>query len=161
MKPGATYRIQFHRDFPFAAALPLVPYLRQLGVTHLYASPIFKSRSGSLHGYDITDPAVINPELGGEDGFRRLATEAKDAGLGLILDIVPNHMAAHADNRWWMDVLAQGRESPFADYFDIDWDTGGGKVLLPVLGKPYWKTLDAGEIEIRRPATGASCVTYF
>ncbi len=108
----ATYRMQFHRDFPFAAAQALVPYLAELGISHLYASPIFAAVPGSRHGYDVTDPNRINPELGGEDGFERLHAELRRHGLGLILDIVPNHMAASPHNPYWMDVLEFGRAAP-------------------------------------------------
>ena len=162
MIPRATYRLQFHRDFPFEAALPLAPYLNRLGISHVYASPILKTRPGSMHGYDTTDYSVINPELGGEDGFHRLATELKKHSLGIILDIVPNHMAVHRDNRWWMNVLAYGRGSRFARYFDIDWDTLDGKVLTAFLAKPYWDALEAGEVKIiRDEETGKLNAAYF
>ena len=104
--PRATQRLQFHKDFTFADAEALVPYFAELGVSHLYASPVTAARKGSLHGYDVVDPTRINPELGGEDGFRALVAALKFHGLGVILDIVPNHMAVGgSDNRWWLDVL--------------------------------------------------------
>jgi (1->4)-alpha-D-glucan 1-alpha-D-glucosylmutase len=162
MIPRATYRLQFHRDFPFDAAVPLAPYLRKLGISHVYSSPILKARAGSMHGYDVVDHSLINPELGGEEAFRRLAAALRDAGLGLIVDIVPNHMAVDSGNRWWMDVLANGRGSRFADYFDIDWDVLNGRVLAAFLGKPYWQVLRAGEITIEKcDADRASIIRYF
>jgi len=121
--PRATYRLQLHRGFTFADAAAVVPYLAKLGVSHLYVSPIMTARPGSLHGYDVTDPTRVNPELGGEDGFRALAAALRTAGMGLIVDIVPNHMAIGNENAWWRDVLVHGRASRYAHYFDIDWDT--------------------------------------
>jgi (1->4)-alpha-D-glucan 1-alpha-D-glucosylmutase len=162
MIPRATYRLQFHKDFPFEAAIPLGSYLRRLGISHAYASPILKARAGSQHGYDVIDPSEINPELGGERAFRELSAELRKHGLGIILDIVPNHMAVSSENRWWMDVLEHGRGSRFAGYFDIDWQMLDGKVLTAFLGKPYWETLQAGEIEIvKETSSGKLCAKYF
>ena len=113
--PRATYRLQFTSHFTFYDAAAIIPYLKKLGITHLYASPFMKARRGSTHGYDIVDHNVINPELGGEDGFNRLSTALKSHEIGLILDFVPNHMGVHyADNAWWLDVLewGQGQRSP-------------------------------------------------
>jgi malto-oligosyltrehalose synthase len=155
MIPRATLRLQFHRDFTFADAEALVPYFARLGISHLYASPIAVARPGSLHGYDVIDATRVNPELGGEEGLRALATSLARAGLGLILDIVPNHMAADTANAWWADVLRHGRASAYAAFFDIDWDADD-KVLLPILGRPLEETLMAGEIEI-----GADELRYF
>jgi (1->4)-alpha-D-glucan 1-alpha-D-glucosylmutase len=156
----ATYRLQFHAGFTFADALPLVPYFAALGVSHLYASPVFAARPGSQHGYDMVDPARINPELGGEDGFRRLAGAARAAGLGLILDIVPNHMATHAANAAWMDVLAHGRASRFARTFDIDWEAG--PITLPVLGAPLDEVIAGGDISVETDeATGLRMARYY
>ncbi|PSJ39073.1 malto-oligosyltrehalose synthase [Allosphingosinicella deserti] len=151
MTPRATYRIQFHKDFPFSAALPLVDYLADLGISHLYASPIATARAGSTHGYDVVDPTTINPELGGEADFRALAAALRARGLGIILDIVPNHMAVGgADNEWWLDVLEKGAQSPYARYFDIDWAPADreleGKVLAPFLGAPYDEVLASGDL---------------
>ncbi|HEY4114878.1 MAG TPA: malto-oligosyltrehalose synthase [Rhizomicrobium sp.] len=164
MIPRATYRLQFHWDFAFEAAVPLASYFAKLGISHVYSSPILKARPGSLHGYDVVDPGVVNPELGGEDGFRRLAAALHAQDIGIILDIVPNHMAVHPQNRWWMDVLQNGPGSDFADYFDIDWQTDNarldGKVLLPVFGKPYWQALKDGELRIVREESGAG-IAYF
>jgi malto-oligosyltrehalose synthase len=138
--PRATMRLQFHKGFRFADAEKLVPYFDRLGISHLYASPITTARPGSMHGYDVIGPHRVNPELGGEDALISLVATLRGAGMGLIVDIVPNHMAADAANPWWFDVLRNGRASRYAAYFDIDWDaedeTLRGKVLLPVLGKP-------------------------
>jgi malto-oligosyltrehalose synthase len=131
----ATLRLQFHREFTFRNAEALVPYMAKLGISHLYASPIATARAGSMHGYDVIDPTTVNPELGGEDDLKRLAGALHDKGLGLIVDIVPNHMAAVIENRWWLDVLTHGRRSEFAESFDIDWGRNG-KVFLPWLTQP-------------------------
>ena len=152
MIPRATVRLQFHRGFTFADAEALVPYFARLGASHLYASPIAVARPGSMHGYDVIDATRINPELGGEAALRSLAAALAAAGLGLILDIVPNHMAADTANAWWADVLRHGRASRYARFFDIDWDVDDpelhNKVLLPILGRPIEETLAAGEIEL-------------
>ena len=145
MTPRATLRLQFHRGFTFADAQALVPYFARLGVSHLYASPIATARPGSQHGYDVIDATRVNPELGGEEDLRALSSALAKAGLGLILDIVPNHMAADTANAWWADVLRHGRASRFADWFDIDWDADD-KVLLPILGRPLDEVLAAGEL---------------
>src|SRR5262245_19290073 len=108
--PVATYRLQLTKEFGFDAAARLVPYLKALGVSHLYASPFLKARPGSTHGYDIVDHNALNPELGGGDGFSRLSAALKQADLGLILDFVPNHMAVGQDNAWWLDVLEWGQK---------------------------------------------------
>ncbi len=146
MIPRATLRLQFHRGFTFADARALVPYFARLGVSHLYASPIAVARPGSMHGYDAIDATRVNPELGGEAGLRSLAAALAEAGLGLILDIVPNHMAADPANAWWADVLRRGRASRYARYFDIDWQADD-KVLLPILGRPLDEALAAGELK--------------
>jgi (1->4)-alpha-D-glucan 1-alpha-D-glucosylmutase len=159
--PRATYRLQFHKDFTFDDAAAIVPDLAELGVSHVYASPILASRPGSTHGYDGTDPRVIDPELGGDDAFLRLTRTLRQHGLGLIVDFVPNHLAAGTDNPWWVSVLAEGPASPHADVFDIDWERGGGKVLLPVLGAPYGDVLEAGELVPRVEAeTGRFVIDY-
>src|SRR5215471_4557652 len=115
--PVSTYRVQFNRDFRFADALRIIPYLDDLGITDLYASPILKARPGSLHGYDVTDPTQLNPDLGTPEDFENLCTAVREKGMGLIVDIVPNHMAASLDNRWWFDVLEKGEGSPYAGFF--------------------------------------------
>ncbi|MFJ9449061.1 malto-oligosyltrehalose synthase [Herbaspirillum sp. NPDC101397] len=154
--PRATLRLQFHRDFTFDHALAQVDYFAGLGVSHLYASPIFTARSGSTHGYDVVDPTRINPELGGEEGLRRLMQALHERGMGLIVDIVPNHMALGDQNPWWCDVLLWGQHSPYASWFDIEWLGADpalhGKVLLPVLGKPYGELLRAGDIKLEMDA---------
>ncbi len=148
--PTATYRLQFHREFTFADAGKILDYLAALGISDVYASPILTSRRGSTHGYDGTDPTRIDPDLGGEEGFAIFQQELQKRGMGLLLDIVPNHMAASSENRWWMDVLENGPESTFASYFDIDWRPGSknmdGRILLPVLGKPFGEVLDSGDL---------------
>jgi (1->4)-alpha-D-glucan 1-alpha-D-glucosylmutase len=150
--PVATYRLQFHRDFTFADACNILDYLQQLGISDVYASPILSSRSGSTHGYDGTDPTRINPDLGGEEGFATFQRELQKRGMGLLLDVVPNHMAASSENRWWMDVLENGPNSAFASYFDIDWHPGPrdmeDRILLPVLGKPFGEVLDSADLSL-------------
>lgn len=143
----ATYRLQLHRDFPFAAATEIVPYLAALGVSHVYASPISAAVPGSMHGYDVVDPNRINPELGGEAGFERFSQSLADHGLGLILDIVPNHMAASSHNPYWMEALEFGARAPAPAMFDIYWETG--KVRLPVLGDPLHAVIEAGQLSLR------------
>ncbi|MEV5951191.1 malto-oligosyltrehalose synthase [Streptomyces sp. NPDC051993] len=141
--PTATYRLQLQPAFPFAAAEQAVPYLAGLGVSHLHLSPVLEAVPGSTHGYDVTDHSKVREELGGESALRSLASTARDAGLGLILDIVPNHMSASArHNRQLWDVLRAGPSSPYAPWFDIDWAGGGGRVLLPVLAGPLGAELD-------------------
>jgi (1->4)-alpha-D-glucan 1-alpha-D-glucosylmutase len=163
----ATYRLQFHRGFTFRDATELVPYLSTLGISHLYASPIMEARPGSTHGYDIINHNRLNPELGRQEEFRELVEALHRHGMGLILDIVPNHMAVGGcDNAWWLDVLEWGRESPFADYFDIKWDATRpdlkGRVLLPVLGEQYGVVLENGDIELRfDPEEGSFSAWYF
>lgn len=146
MIPRATLRLQFHRGFTFADAEALVPYFAALGVSHVYASPIAAARPGSMHGYDVIDPTTVNPELGGEAGLRSLAAALRGVGLGLVLDIVPNHMAADVRNAWWADVLRHGRASRHADWFDIDWEADD-KVLLPILGQPLDEVVAAGQLK--------------
>ena len=135
--PASTYRLQFGPALRFADALAAVPYLHRLGVTDLYASPIAAATPGSTHGYDVTDPTRLNPALGTEDDFSALADALASSAMGLLLDIVPNHMAAHHDNPWWWDVLENGPASEFAPFFDIRWDDDpDGRIVLPVLGAP-------------------------
>ena len=163
--PRATMRLQFHRGFTFAHAADLAPYVASFGISHVYASPIMMARPGSLHGYDTIDATRVNPELGGEDGLRSLVRELRRHELGLIVDIVPNHMAIGGGNAWWMDVLAHGQTSRFAKYFDIDWTPSNpqlhGKVLLPILGRPYGEALAAGEIELGRNEGHELVIRYF
>ncbi|BCA61178.1 hypothetical protein HMP09_0412 [Sphingomonas sp. HMP9] len=146
--PRATYRFQFHKDFTFADAEARVPYLDDLGISHLYASPITTARSGSTHGYDVVDPTRINPELGGEEAFRSLVAALRTRDMGVIIDIVPNHMGvAGGENAWWNDVLAHGKTSEFARYFDVDWRE---KLVLPILGDPLAETLARGAITVEQ-----------
>jgi (1->4)-alpha-D-glucan 1-alpha-D-glucosylmutase len=152
MTPRATLRLQLHKGFTFADAETLVPYMAELGISHLYASPITAARAGSMHGYDVVDPTRVNPELGGEDGLKRLVEALRREGLGLIVDIVPNHMAASLDNPWWADVLRHGEASRYARAFDIDWEAEDpqlrGRVFLPVLGKPLHEAMAAKELTV-------------
>lgn len=150
--PLATYRLQFNSNFQFRDAIGILDYLRELGISHIYASPVFTSRRGSGHGYDVTDPTRIDPDLGGEQGFAELQAAIEQRNMRLLLDIVPNHMAASSENRWWMDVLEFGPDSSFASYFDINWRTPSrsleNKLLLPFLAKPFGEVLDGGELRI-------------
>ncbi|NNM74483.1 malto-oligosyltrehalose synthase [Enterovirga aerilata] len=149
--PRATYRFQFHKDFTFDHAIEALPYLKKLGISHVYSSPIAKARPGSTHGYDIVDPSAINPELGGEEGFRRLSDALKEHGLCLILDVVPNHLGVGgADNPWWLSTLEWGQLSPHARAFDIDWERLGanGKLIIPVLGERYGDALENGDLRL-------------
>src|SRR5262249_1090755 len=132
--PSSTYRLQFHSGFTFSDAARLTDYLAELGITDLYASPILKARSGSNHGYDAIDPTALNPEIGSPDDFEEFSGALRSRNMGLLLDIVPNHMAASIDNPWWRDVLRHGEKSKYSSYFDIDWSQ---KLLLPILDKPY------------------------
>jgi (1->4)-alpha-D-glucan 1-alpha-D-glucosylmutase len=165
--PRATYRLQLSRDFTFADAGALIDYLADLGVSHVYASPFLKARSGSSHGYDIIDHNQINPEIGTIEELAALAERLRGRGMGLVLDFVPNHMGVGGkDNAWWLDVLEWGRLSPYAEFFDIDWHPArpdlAGKVLLPVLGDQYGAMLEKGEIRLRfDPAEGSFSAWYF
>ncbi|ACC73502.1 malto-oligosyltrehalose synthase [Paraburkholderia phymatum] len=151
--PRATLRLQFHRDFTFDDALAHVDYFAALGVSHLYASPITTATPGSTHGYDTVDYGQVSAECGGEQGLRRLADKLHELGMGLIVDIVPNHMGVSKHNAWWQDILEWGRHSAFARYFDVDWHSPDpalrGKVLMPVLGASYGDELFAGRIALR------------
>ncbi|GGL13306.1 malto-oligosyltrehalose synthase [Deinococcus radiotolerans] len=163
--PGATYRLQLHRDFDFAAARRALPYLARLGVTDVYLSPIWTSTPGSTHGYDVTDHAQVNPELGGLSGLKRLSTRARELGLGLIVDFVPNHMGIQGGhNPYWEDVLQHGQASRYAHFFDISWHplkrALDGKVLLPVLGDQYGRVLERGELRLERVG-GAFTLRYW
>jgi (1->4)-alpha-D-glucan 1-alpha-D-glucosylmutase len=161
--PRATYRLQLHAGFTFADATAAVPYLAELGISHLYLSPILTATKGSTHGYDVVDPERINDELGGAEGFAQLVQAAHAADMGILLDIVPNHMSISttrsgagrvARNRWWFDVLENGPSSYYAHYFDVDWTIGDDRVLLPVLGDRYGKAIQNGVIRIVELAKG-------
>jgi (1->4)-alpha-D-glucan 1-alpha-D-glucosylmutase len=138
----STYRVQLSAAFGFAAARAVVPYLADLGVTHLYTSPILQARSGSSHGYDVVDPTRVSSELGGEAGLRDLVAALRAAGMGLIVDLVPNHMTTSDESPWWVETLRGGPSAAPARVFDIDWEAGGGKVRLPVLGGPVETVAD-------------------
>jgi (1->4)-alpha-D-glucan 1-alpha-D-glucosylmutase len=163
----ATYRLQFHSGFTFAQAAAIVPYLKQLGISHCYASPYLRARAGSHHGYDIVDHHALNPELGSNEDYERFVQTLHEHDMGQILDIVPNHMGVGGDdNHWWMDVLENGRASAYAGYFDIDWNPPKedlrGKVLSPVLGDHYGKLLERGEIRLVFEAEqGTFAVRYY
>lgn len=151
--PTATYRLQFHHGFTFADARAIVPYLHRLGISHIYASPIFRAMPGSIHGYDICDHNELNPELGGRAEFDALLGCLRQHGMGMILDFVPNHMGiAKADNAWWMGVLEDGPSSPYARYFDIDWSPlkmeMANKVLLAILDDQYGRVLERGDLRL-------------
>jgi (1->4)-alpha-D-glucan 1-alpha-D-glucosylmutase len=150
--PVATYRIQFNPEFGFDDARKIVDYLRELGISDLYASPVLRARKGSTHGYDVVDTSTFNPELGSADAFEQLHGALDRNEMGLLLDIVPNHMAASAENAWWMSVLENGAQSRYLHFFDIDWRNE--KVLLPILGKPYGEALESGEIQLSFDADG-------
>ncbi|CAM5327645.1 Malto-oligosyltrehalose synthase OS=Streptomyces tendae OX=1932 GN=treY PE=4 SV=1 [Streptomyces tendae] len=140
--PSATYRLQLQPSFPFKAAAAAVPYLASLGVSHLHLSPVLEAVPGSPHGYDVVDHARVRAELGGEEGLRALSRTAREHGLGLVVDIVPNHMAmSPRHNRALWEVLREGPESPYARWFDIDWQAQDGRLLLPVLGAPVGEVL--------------------
>src|ERR1700682_1252260 len=150
--PLSTYRLQFNKNFTFHDACTILNYLQDLGITDVYASPILTSRRGSGHGYDVTDPTHIDPDLGTEEEFEVFQKELQKREMGFLLDIVPNHMAASSENPWWMDVLENGPDSAFASYFDIDWHPPSrnldGKILLPFLGRPFGEVLDSGALKL-------------
>ncbi|MBU6426044.1 MAG: malto-oligosyltrehalose synthase [Rhodospirillales bacterium] len=160
--PRATARLQFHKDFTLDDAAALVPYFAALGVSHLYASPLFKAMPGSTHGYDVIDPTIINPELGGLAALKRLVAELRAHEMGLLLDVVSNHMGVGgAGNAWWQDVLEFGPLSRYAGFFDIDWAPPDpalqGKLLAPFLGSTYGDALDSGEIVLRLDDEAGFC----
>ncbi len=160
----ATYRLQLHAGFPLSAARALVPYLSRLGISHLHCSPVLRSRRGSTHGYDVVDPRLVDPELGTEADLEALHAELAGHGMGIVLDIVPNHMAASSENPAWDDVLANGAASAFARWFDIDWRATErelrSRVLLPILGSPLTEVLERSEIALES-REGVPRVRYF
>jgi len=164
--PRATYRLQLNRDFTFVQATAIVPYLSALGISHCYVSPCLKARPGSMHGYDIVDHNSLNPEIGSPEDFDRFVGALHEHSMGLILDIVPNHMGVMgSDNTWWLDVLENGESSVYASFFDIDWhptkDELYGKVLVPVLHDHYGVVLESGELKLAfRPERGEFDVSY-
>ena len=165
--PRATYRVQLNREFTFEAARRIVPYLARLGISHLYTSPILKARSGSMHGYDVVDHTVLNPELGTPEDFDRLVATLHEHGMGLIVDIVPNHLGIMGcDNEWWLDLLENGPAAQSARNFDIDWyphrASLRNRVLVPILGQPFGAALESGELELEFDAErGSFRVRYF
>jgi (1->4)-alpha-D-glucan 1-alpha-D-glucosylmutase len=164
--PTATYRLQFTPEFGFTDATAIVPYLSDLGVGHMYASPYLKARPGSMHGYDVVDPNAFNPEVGTAAEHAAMVAAAQARGMGQILDFVPNHLGVGPENPWWMDVLEWGERSPYAHFFDIDWKPLRpellGKVLVPTLGDQYGRVLEAGDIVLRFDRErGALEVGYF
>ncbi|HEV3365010.1 MAG TPA: alpha-amylase family glycosyl hydrolase, partial [Acidimicrobiia bacterium] len=162
--PLSTYRVQLQPAFGFDDVAAIAPYLRRLGVSHLYASPYLQAATGSTHGYDVIDHSRVNAELGGEEGHERMCAALGANGLGQVLDIVPNHMAIVGGNRWWWDVLENGPSSQYASYFDVDWDPPEAKlrntVLMPILGDHYGRILEAGELELRRDGGGFTIHYY-
>ncbi len=150
--PASTYRVQMHKDFTFADAQAIAGYLKQLGIGDFYSSPIFEARPGSMHGYDVTRHDRLNPELGGQEGFASFSAELERQGLGLLLDIVPNHMGVGNDSIWWQDVLENGHASRYSEYFDIDWKplkpALRNKLLLPILGDQYGAELESKHIQV-------------
>jgi len=162
--PNATYRLQFNRAFTFSQARGILDYLRDLGISDVYASPLFQAGPGSTHGYDTCSFGKINPNIGSPEDFDRFTADLKERGFGLLLDLVPNHMSATLANPWWVDVLENGRASQYARFFDIDWNSSNSalreKVLLPVLGDHYGKELEAGKL--RLVSEGGKCfITYY
>ena len=165
--PRATYRLQLNAGFTFKDATALVPYLSELGISHVYCSPYFKARPGSVHGYDVVDHNSLNPEIGTRRDFDDLVEALRARNMGHILDFVPNHVGIMgADNAWWMDVLENGKASRFADFFDIDWSPPNpalaDKLLVPALGDPYGTILERGELKLKyEPELGSFAVFYF
>ncbi|MFJ2284980.1 malto-oligosyltrehalose synthase [Pseudomonas iridis] len=163
----ATLRLQFHKGFTLEQAVPLVPYFARLGISHIYASPLLAARAGSMHGYDVVDPTQVNPELGGEPALRHLVSTLREHGMGLILDIVSNHMAVGGnDNPWWLDLLEWGRLSPYGEFFDIQWHSPDplmeGQLLLPFLGSDYGVALQEGTLKLQLNAqTGGFYVEHY
>lgn len=164
--PRATYRVQLNKDFTFKDVTAIVPYLAQLGISHVYCSPYFRARAGSTHGYDVVDHNTFNPEIGDRADFEGFVAQLRAHGMGHVLDIVPNHVGVMgADNLWWMDVLENGPAAIHAEFFDIDWTPANpalaGKILVPVLGDAYGAVLERGEIELRfEPELGSFAVFY-
>ena len=163
----ATLRLQFHKGFTLEHAVPLVPYFARLGISHIYASPLLAARAGSMHGYDVVDPTQVNPELGGEPALRHLVSTLREHNMGLILDIVSNHMAVGgSDNPWWLDLLEWGRLSPYGEFFDIQWHSPDplmeGQLLLPFLGSDYGVALQEGTLKLHFNAqTGSFHVEHY
>ena len=145
----ATYRLQLRQGVDFDRATELLPHIAELGVSHLYLSPIFTAEGGSTHGYDVANPAEIDPVLGGRAGYERLAAAARSQRLGIVLDLVPNHTVLSPENPWLHDALVHGAASPYARYFDVDWTVG---LILPILPEPIDEMIRGGAFEIDRDA---------
>ncbi len=165
--PSGTYRLQFHAGFTFEDARRLVPYLNDLGVSHVYASPYLRARSGSMHGYDVADPSSLNPELGSQEDFDRMVAALQQLGMGQLVDVVPNHMGiGDPGNYRWLDVLENGPASIYARFFDINWRPSGSqakdqlKLVVPTLGDQYGKVLENGELKVEY-ADGAFGIAYY
>ncbi len=165
--PTSTYRLQFHAGFTFKDAAKLVPYLHDLGISHVYASPYLKARSGSTHGYDVADPSSLNPELGTEEDYEALVAELKGRGMGQLVDVVPNHMGiGDPGNFRWIDVLENGPASVYARFFDINWFPRSApgqtraKLIVPTLGDQYGNVLEKGELQVRY-VDGAFAIEYY
>ena len=162
--PVATYRLQFNSSFGFEKALEIVPYLAELGISDIYASPIFKAKRGSLHGYDFTDQNILNPELGTSEDFETLIRELKAHGMGWLQDIVPNHMSYSHENHMLSDVLERGNRSEYYQFFDIEWDHPReglkGRLIAPFLGDLYGKVLEQGEIKLIYDEAGFAASYY-
>jgi (1->4)-alpha-D-glucan 1-alpha-D-glucosylmutase len=164
--PRATYRLQLNREFTFADATRIVPYLARLGISHIYTSPILKARAGSMHGYDVIDHTLLNPELGSREDFDRLVQALHERQMGLVVDVVPNHLGVMGhDNEWWLDVLENGPAARYASHFDIDWRPNRAslrdRVLIPVLGDAYGVVLERGELQLEFSAhSGDFAVRY-
>src|SRR5665648_113928 len=158
--PTATYRLQFRNGMTFDHAAKLAPYLARLGISHLYAAPIFQAEPGSTHGYDVVDNRVIDSSLGGDAGFERMVAAQRAEGIGIVLDFVPNHMSASTYNPYWRDVLEWGEASDCAQFFDIDWSAS--KLLVPALGTSYGRALEEGKFGLHFDARdGGMTFTYY
>ena len=163
--PSSTYRLQVHADFPLTAAADIVPYLHRLGVGDAYTSPLLQAGPGSVHGYDVTDPSAVAADAGGQPALARFHAALRDARMGHLLDIVPNHMGAAHTNPWWADVLTHGEASPHAGHFDIDWQnppraTDRHRLVLPRLGSPSGDAIDARDVKVGFDANGPAVYTY-
>ena len=164
--PRATYRVQLNKSFTFKDVTGIVPYLSALGISHVYCSPYFKARAGSVHGYDVVDHNQLNPEIGTREDFEDFVAALRSHNMGHILDIVPNHVGIMgSDNAWWMDVLENGEASRYADYFDIEWNPANpvlkDKVLVPVLGGPYGDILEKGELVLKFERERGSFAVFY
>lgn len=148
--PVATYRIQFHKEFSFNEFETIIEYLQKLGISTVYASPVFESTPGSIHGYDVLHPHKINPEIGTKEQFEKIAAQLKENSIGWLQDIVPNHMAFHTSNKWLMDMMEKGKLSQYASFFDILWDNKvySGKLMVPFLGSTLEETIEKGEFKL-------------